>query len=78
MGRPLIGKKEIMDYSGMGEVMLAAAIRSAGFPHFYIGQRMCSHTDSVDRWFIEASMRHGRIDGGDDDSNGCSAGERGK
>ena len=69
MGRPLIGKKQIMDYTGMGEIMLDEVIRSAGFPHFVVGQKMCSHTDSVDRWFVEASMRRGRI-GGDGDGEG--------
>ena len=63
MGRPLIGKKQIMDYTGMGEI-----------PSFHIGNKICSHTDPVDRWFIEASMRRGRI-GGDGDSEGGPAGQ---
>ena len=75
MGRPLIGKKQIMDYTGMGESMLDAAIRDGGFPSFHIGQKMCSHTDSVDRWFVEASMRRGRI-GGDGDGEGGDAGQQ--
>ena len=71
MGRPLKGKKDIMDYSGMGEVMLELVVEHGGFPHFWIGQTMCSHSDSVDRWFIEAAGKRVRIKGrADGDENG--------
>jgi len=57
MGHPLSGKKAIMDYSGFGKKALGECIDQASFPHFFVGGRMMSHTDLIDKWFFELAVR---------------------
>lgn len=57
-GRILIGKKEILDYTTFGRTVLDDCIRNLKFPVFVIGsnRQICSHTDAIERWFLEMSI----------------------
>lgn len=70
-GRPLNGKDEIMEYSGLRRKALKEAIELAEFPYFMAGGKMCSHTAAIDDWFLRMSVEARGADiGGAEDGGG--------
>ncbi len=76
MGEPLYGKDAIIEYTNFKEKALDEAIKLAGFPHFKLGNRLCSHTEAIDRWFVELSLKRVQIgeNSGEEDEDGKKRG----
>lgn len=53
---PLSGKDSIIKYSGMKDLTINEAVRG-GLPAFKLMGKWYSHTEVIDRWFIEMSMK---------------------
>jgi len=60
-GTPLKNKEEIMEYSGLKKKALKEAIDQAGFPAFFLGNKMMSNTSAVDEWTYSMSINGGNI-----------------
>ncbi len=61
MGKPLIGKKAIIEYiqgeDRLGDTSFKECILLK-LPCFRSGRRLMSHTDAIDQWFITLSLGH--------------------
>ena len=68
MGK-LVGKEEIMKYARVGKAALKDAIERAEFPHFYVGGKMCSTEEAIDRWFLAMATECCGVRIGDDEKD---------
>jgi predicted DNA-binding transcriptional regulator AlpA len=63
----LVGKEEIMNYSGLKRSTLKDAIEKASFPHFYVGGKMCSSEEAIDQWFLVMAVENRGVSIGSDE-----------